>query len=52
MLSTAKHLQYLIDYKQIQTLRCAQDDSAEGFFRSLPMSGFGRSSLHLKRHVI
>ncbi len=35
MLSVAKHPQYLLDDKQMQILRCAQDDSARDIFRSL-----------------
>ena len=32
MLSGAKHLRYLLENKQMQILRCAQDDSRGGFF--------------------
>jgi len=32
MLSEAKHLQYLLENKQMQILRCAQNDSVPGFF--------------------
>ncbi len=32
MLSGAKHLQYLVENKQMQILRCAQDDSPGTFF--------------------
>jgi hypothetical protein len=35
MLSEAKHLHLLIENKQLQILRFAQDDSTEEFFRSL-----------------
>jgi len=35
MLSEAKHLQYFLEYKQMQILRCAQNDSAPGFFSIL-----------------
>jgi hypothetical protein len=35
MLSGAKHLQYLLENKQLQILRSAQDDSAPGFFCNL-----------------
>ena len=35
MLSAAKHWQYLFGNKPMQILRCAQDDSTEGLFRSL-----------------
>ena len=35
MLSGAKHLQYLLEKKQLQILRSAQDDSAPGFFCNL-----------------
>ena len=34
MLSAAKHLQYLLENKQMQILRFAQDDSIDEFFRS------------------
>ena len=39
MLSEAKHLQYVAENKQMQILRFAQDDSWEGFFRSLLREG-------------
>jgi hypothetical protein len=35
MLSAAKHLFFLIENKQKQILRFAQDDTAGGFFRRL-----------------
>jgi len=35
MLSAAKHLQYLLENKQMQILRSAQDDSQGDFFRNL-----------------
>ncbi len=35
MLSGAKHLQCLLENKQMQILRCAQDDRPGDFFRSL-----------------
>ena len=35
LLSTAKHLQYLVENKHMQILRCAQDDSITALFRSL-----------------
>jgi len=35
MLSGAKHLQYLLENKQMQILRFAQDDRHRHFFRSL-----------------
>ena len=35
MLGAAKHLQYLIEDKQLQILRCAQDDSPTDFFSNL-----------------
>jgi hypothetical protein len=35
MLSGGKHLQYLLENKHLQILRCAQDDSAGDFSRSL-----------------
>jgi hypothetical protein len=35
MLSEAKHLHFLIENKQLQILRFAQDDSTEGYFGSL-----------------
>ena len=35
MLSAAKHLQYLLENKQMQILRFARDDRQGDFFRSL-----------------
>jgi len=35
ILSGAKHLQYLVENKQMQILRFPQDDSRGEFFRSL-----------------
>jgi hypothetical protein len=35
MLSAAKHLFFLVENKQKQILRFAQDDTAGGLFRSL-----------------
>ena len=35
MLSGAKHLQYLLEHKQMQILRSAQDDNPGDLFRSL-----------------
>jgi len=35
MLSEAKHLQYVVENKQMRILRCAQDDSLGEFFRNL-----------------
>jgi hypothetical protein len=47
MLSAAKHLFFLIENKQKQILRSAQDDTAGGFFRSLPvMSGWPPATRH------
>jgi hypothetical protein len=37
MLSGAKHLQYLLENKQMQILRFAQDDSGADFSPSLPV---------------
>jgi hypothetical protein len=34
-LSAAKHLQYLLENKSMQILRCAQDDRVGAFFRIL-----------------
>ncbi len=34
MLSAAKHLQFLLEYKQMQILRFAQDDMPDDFFPS------------------
>ena len=35
MLSAAKHLQYFVEYSQMQILRFAQNDTVGAFFRSL-----------------
>ena len=37
MLSTAKHLLFLVENKQKQIPRFARDDIVEGFFSSLPV---------------
>jgi len=37
MLSEAKHLQYLVEVKQMQILHCAQDDS-QGTFSAVRLA--------------